>query len=137
MITDEKRNLRHEQLQMAAQLEHNGVLKEINLTAQSHSERMIFQAGNATPRLPSERPVRRNHKRMKRDLRLELGRIILSKNLEMTGPKFVERLGAELGVQFGARAKISKNTAYADFAALRANQRELVGQDNVKPLIES
>lgn len=125
MISDEKRNLLQEQLRLAAQLEHKEALTQINQSAQRYAEHEAFRSNEATPKQPSTKGTRHSRKRFKRDQRLELGRSLVSKNPELTGPEFVEQLGAELRAQFGARTRISESTAYADFSALRSGEPEL------------
>lgn len=130
MISDDKRALLQEQLRLAAQLEHRQALEQINLSAKEHSESTLVKSGNATPKFPTKQRVQRSHKRMNRDLRLELGRNIIADDPQLTGPEFVERLGVELRAHFGARSRISESTAYADFAALRSEAPELIRRNN-------
>jgi hypothetical protein len=130
MISDEKRGLLQEQLRLAAQLEHREALEQINLSANSHSETTIIRSKPTTPQLPTGRRNRSAYIRTDRSLRLELGRSILANDPQLTGPEFVERLGAELRAHFGRRARVSESTAYADFAVLRSELPELVGSNN-------
>jgi hypothetical protein len=130
VIADEKREQHQEQLRLAAKLEHKEALEKISHSEQQHS--VIGFPGNegVTPRLSSGQGTRRRSKKMSRDQRLELGRSILTANPEQSGPEFVEQLGAAIRAHFGARARTSESTAYADFAALRGKLLELTESKN-------
>jgi len=130
LISDEKRSLSQEQLRLAAQLEHKEALEKINLSTNHYSESISFRSRNTAPKVSGEQRIRKGSKKMNRDLRLELGRSILASNPKLTGPEFVEQLGAELRVRFGARTAISESTGYADFAVLRNEQKVPVGLGN-------
>lgn len=136
VLSDEKRALLQEQLQKKVHIEHDEALAKLNQPAADHPDSEALRGTVKTPRSPLRPSLRKDHKRMKRERRLEFGREILSRNSELTGPEFVERLGAELRAQFGVRARISESTAYADFAALRSSLPELTAQNNGGHLIE-
>ncbi len=132
IIADEKREQLQEQLRLSAQLEHKEALARIGQSIRQHSKGLSLQSNTITSNPPGGRRARKG-KATSREQRLELGRSIVKANPELSGPEFVERLGAELRAQFGTRARVSESTAYADFALLRSNPQEQIGSNNGRP----